>query len=344
MVAETILREGRADFIGMGRASIADPELPNKVAVNRLEDIRPCVGCLQGCIGSLHKGEAIRCLSNPEVGLERDMQIKKAPLKRRIAVVGGGPSGLEASRVAALAGHEVLLYEMGDRLGGQLNLAAVPPQKHEFARLVKYMVTQVKKAGVQVHLNETFNPSMAEGFDAVIVATGGRPHIPDIPGAENSDVLDAWTLLSGKKTSGEKVAVIGGGRMGCETALFLASQRKRVTLIEKLDRIAWDVSDRITFFLLPLLEAEKVTIRLSAEVVEILSDGVKVLLNGSVNEWLGYDSVVLATGTLAVDSLSAEIGHDFPGIAVEVIGDASAPRSALEAIAEGTWAGRSISE
>jgi 2,4-dienoyl-CoA reductase-like NADH-dependent reductase (Old Yellow Enzyme family)/thioredoxin reductase len=341
-VAETILREGRADFIGMGRASIADPELPNKVADNRLEDIRPCIGCLQGCLGSLHVGRPITCLGNPEVGLEGEMEIQKVHERKRVLVVGGGPGGLEAARVAALAGHEVVLYEKSDRLGGQLNIAAVPPQKHEICRLVKYMVAQVKKAGVNVCLQKEVIAEMVAGFDVTVVATGGQPNIPKMPGLQSSHVIDAWQLLRGEKTTGEKVAVIGGGLTGCEAAHFLSSQRKSVTIIEMLDKIAWDTTDRITFFLFPILEEEKVQIRTSTKVIEILPDGIKVQREKNIKEWRGYDSVVLATGTCSVDDLLERIKSRFREIRIIVIGDAKEPRNAMDAIAEGAWAGRSI--
>jgi 2,4-dienoyl-CoA reductase-like NADH-dependent reductase (Old Yellow Enzyme family)/thioredoxin reductase len=341
-VAEQILREERADFIGMGRASIADPDLPNKVAAGDFEGIRPCIGALAGCVAYLHMDRGITCLANPGVGLEEEMKIRKVSEKKRVLVVGGGPAGLEASRVAALAGHTVVLYERNDRLGGQLNIASVPPQKHEIARLVKYMVTQVKRANVDVHLGREISADMVNGFDAVIVATGGRPNIPKIPGIQSSHVMDAWELLRGIKTTGERVAVIGGGLMGCETAHFLASQRKKVTIIEMFDKIAWDAFDRITFFLLPILEEQKIEVRTSAKVIAILPDGVEVQVKESSEKWGGYDSIVIAMGTRSMDELLEKIKQRMPKVQVMVIGDAKEPRTALEAISEGAQAGRSL--
>ncbi|HHW44315.1 MAG TPA: FAD-dependent oxidoreductase, partial [Desulfotomaculum sp.] len=175
LIAECILAEGRADLVGMGRASIADPDLPKKLAAGLIEDIRPCVGCLQGCIGNIYFNRPITCLANPEVGREEEMVLSPAVKVKKVLVVGGGPAGLEAARVAARRGHRVILCEKNGKLGGQLNLAAVPPHKQGMAQLVKYMVTQVRKARVEVCLNTEVGLELIKRIspDMVIVATGG---------------------------------------------------------------------------------------------------------------------------------------------------------------------------
>ncbi len=342
LIAETILQEGKADFIGMGRASIADPELPNKVAAGKLQDIRPCIACLQGCIANLLVGKPITCLVNPAMGHEGEKELKKAAERKKVLVVGGGPAGLEAARVARLRGHKVTLCEKSDRTGGQLNIAAIPPYKHDISRYVKYMTNQVKKAGVEVRLNTEVDVETIDDADVVVVATGGKPIIPELPGVNNENVIDVWKILSGQQTTGRKVIIIGGGIVGCEAADFLASQGKRVTIVEIFNKVAYDIIKNIKFFLTQRLEEEKVEIKTSAKVTEILPDGVRIQTGDRIEELRGYDTIVLALGTTPVNQLSEELTGKLPGINIITIGDAKKPRKALDAVAEGWEIGRKI--
>ncbi len=340
LLAEKILRENRADFIGMGRASIADPELPNKVMAGNMDEIKPCIGCLQGCMGRLHAGKPISCVANPTVGREKEMEIRKGQKTRKILVIGGGPAGLEAATAASLCGHDVVLHEKTDRLGGQLNIAAVPPFKHEFAHLIKSMVRHAEKAGVKIIKNMQVNLNSVNGYDTVILATGGVPKIPKIPGIESKNVFTAWEILRGDVTTGENVLIIGGGMVGCETADFLASQGKKVMIVEALEEIATDLIDRIKYFLLPRLEENKVQIKTSAFVKGILPDGVLIQTGENMQELHGYSSIVLAMGTLAENRLAQEISKKYPNMNIVSIGDAKEPRNLLDAIAEGAELGR----
>ncbi|MBM3132809.1 MAG: NADH-dependent flavin oxidoreductase, partial [Chloroflexi bacterium] len=198
--AEDILGRNEADVIAMGRPLLADPELPNKAAAGRFDDIAPCTGCLVGCRGQPWMGKNITCVINPACGRERDMGITPAPKPRRVMIVGGGPGGMETARIAALRGHRVTLYEKDATLGGQLNLASVAPGKQELSKWVKYLRTQIEKAGVEVHLNTEVTPELVgkEKPDAVVIAMGGRPSVPSLPGIDSENVVTAHDVLAGK--------------------------------------------------------------------------------------------------------------------------------------------------
>jgi NADPH-dependent 2,4-dienoyl-CoA reductase/sulfur reductase-like enzyme len=210
----------------MGRALHADPELPNKAAAGRFEDIAPCVGCNIGCMGTVVQGGQATCIVNPAAGREKEMAILPAARPKRVLVAGGGPAGLEAARVAALRGHQVTLYEKERKLGGQVNLASVPPLMQELSQLIKYLAVQVRKAGAKVEVGKEVTPELVDEIkpDVVIVATGGRPMVPqNIPGIDKNPVVTAHEVLAGHKASmARKVIIVGGGMVGCETADFLA--------------------------------------------------------------------------------------------------------------------------
>ncbi len=271
-LAEQILRDGRADLIGFARSLIADPELPNKAREGRLDEITPCIACNQGCFDPIFEGQGVTCLVNARAGAEGRTQIRPASAKKKIVVIGGGPAGMECARVAALRGHHVSLYEKSERLGGQLHLAAAPPGRGEFLTFVRYLEKQLLKLGVQIQTGSEATASSVEleKPDVVVIATGAKPILPDIRGADLPHVVCAWDVLSGKADTGKEVVVIGGGAVGLETALFLAHQGtldpqtlhflmfhqaeseevlssllcrglKKVTVVEKLSRLGKDM-------------------------------------------------------------------------------------------------------
>jgi 2,4-dienoyl-CoA reductase (NADPH2) len=334
LLAEQILRQGKADMISMGRALVADPELPNKAKEGRFDDIVTCVACNQGCMDNLFEGSPITCMVNPLVGREGEIEINPVERPRRILVVGGGPAGMKAAQIAAMRGHHVTLYEKGDKLGGQLNLASVVPGREELGTIVEYLSVQLKKLGVEVRLGEKVTPSLVAKLkpDVVILATGAVPIVPNIPGIDLPHVFQAWDVLAGKNVPGKNVVVVGGGGVGCYTALYLAARNKKVTLLEMLEKTAKDIGISNRWIIRDNLEKTGVRTFTSTKVERISEKEVFAIKNGQ-RLTLPADSVVLAVGSKPNKNLAEAIREKIPEI--YEIGDCVEPRKALQAIHEG---------
>jgi 2,4-dienoyl-CoA reductase-like NADH-dependent reductase (Old Yellow Enzyme family)/thioredoxin reductase len=332
--AEEILSGGKADFVSMGRALIADPQLPIKAFEGRLEEIRPCTACNLGCNERMYLQLDISCQTNPMVGRERDFGIVSATKEKTVLVIGGGPAGLEAARVAALRGHEVSLYEKGKRLGGQLNLAAMPPGKAEYGKLVDYYEYQMKKLKVKVIYEALSKGEIVKARpDVTIIATGGKPNTGKEIAINSRSVFTAWDVLRGEKRVGEKVAIVGGGQVGCETAHLLLDQGKGITILEMLEDVATDMNARARKVLLDELIRGGAEIIKQALVTGISQSEITFERHGLKQKITDFDHVVLALGTLPERTLLEELGKvDVP---VFSIGDCVSPRKAIEAIREG---------
>ena len=339
-LAETILQEGKADLISMGRALLADPELPMKTAAGALGDIRKCTACDE-CIARLFFNENIACSVNAALGMEEEYTIRKANISKRILVVGGGPAGLEAARVSALRGHDVVLYEKSGRLGGQLNLAVVPPHKEEMKSVSTYLESQIRKLGVKVVLGEEVTPLLVKKInpDTVFIATGSVPTIPEIPGVKGKNVVTANDVLAGSASVKERVVVVGGGMIGAETAEFLAEKGKKVTILEMLGRIGIDMVPMVISLLYPRLKKLGVVGITNAKVEEIIQDGVVYEKDGK-KQTVEADSVVLAVGSKP----SVGLMNALKGKVTELhaIGNAKKPCNVLEAIHEGSQLAREV--
>jgi 2,4-dienoyl-CoA reductase-like NADH-dependent reductase (Old Yellow Enzyme family)/thioredoxin reductase len=343
LVAEQILREDKVDLIAMGRALIADPELPNKAAAGNLEDIRPCLSCGLGCGVYFMSGIGMTCTLNPSAAREEEMVITPAEKPKKVLVVGGGPGGLEAATVAAQRGHRVTLMEKSDKLGGQWRIAAVPPLKQDITAGIKYLVAQAEKAGVAIERNREVTPDTVDELkpDVVVVATGAAPLVPDIPGVENEIVATAIDVLSGEVPAGNRAVIIGGGQLGLEMADYMREREaERLVVVEQLPEAGVGLLASFARDLLSRLNEFGARIITSTKVKEIIDDGVVLTRDGEEETIHGMDSVVLALGVESVDRLSAQLESRVAE--VYVIGDAKEPRNALEAVGEGAQVGLRI--
>ncbi len=341
-LAEEALQKKKADLIAMGRALIADPELPNKIKSGRPEDIRTCLRCNDGCSSQVRMYRSLRCSVNSEVGRERAVKIHPTERAKQVCVIGGGPAGMEAARVLAERKHRVTLIEREKELGGLLRYAGVPEFKAELRSFLEYQKTQVKKLGVEVLLNREATPEFVEGLrpDAVVLAAGSRPFFPVIPGIDKSFVASAIDLLSGRFRAGERVVVAGGAAVGCEIAAYLASSGKKVTVVEMLDKLALDLEWRSRAALLQLMKSGGVELLTNCELQKIEEGKVVVVERGRSRQEVLTDSVILALGLTSNQELLNPLKEKFNEF--HVIGDCVEPRKVYEAIHEGAFVGRVI--
>jgi 2,4-dienoyl-CoA reductase (NADPH2) len=370
-VARRLIEEGFCDGVAMGRALIADPYLPEKARTGREREILHCVACGQGCFDSLFRMEAVSCLCNPRAGREAQALPVAGDKPRTVLVIGGGASGLSAALAAADAGHAVSLYERSDRLGGQLHLAGTPPGREEFVVLAEDLARQVAThKNIKVVLNRLVDEQLiaAERPESVILATGGTPVVPGIPGVDSPQVVQAWEVLSGRVRPGKRVVIIGGGAVGVETALTLAENgtlsaeaikfllihgaespedllrlaikgTHEVVLVEMLKDIGSNFGKTTRWGMLQDIKRYGVRTLVAAKVQAITPVGVRVEQAGQEEE-ISADTVILSVGTRPCNVLADYLVQQ--GIPFRSVGDASHVGMAFEAIHSGFAAGRAI--
>ena len=322
-MAARVIESGMADMVAVGRPLLADPDWGTKIAAGKACDIRRCISCNKGCTDAIQNRQFLSCVLNAENGYENTRSIQPAAQKKKIAVLGGGPAGLEAARVAALRGHDVTLFEKTTSLGGQLNIACVPPRKEEMRRAAQDLIHAVCNAGVHLCMGQTRTAEQLKdaGFDAVINAVGAHSAAPRIPGIDSVNVADAWKVLAGEQQVYGTVAVIGGGMVGCETAEYLAARGCKVSVIEMMDKIAAGESTTILPTLLENYKTYGVEQYPSHKVKEFRMDAVVCENKDGAEVTIPCDYIVLAMGARSNEFDAAAL--EAAGIPVYSIGDAA---------------------
>jgi 2,4-dienoyl-CoA reductase (NADPH2) len=343
VLADELIIDGKVDLVWMLRPLVADPELPKKAEEGKLDEIRTCIAC-NTCHDILCQGwfHETRCAVNPDAWREGVSHLEPSLRKRSVLVVGGGPAGMEAARISALIGHQVTLWEKDDKLGGLLNLAAVPPLKGEILSIPRYYIAQFKKLGVKVELNKEATPALVKQMkpDVIIIAAGSYTFFPPIQGIEKNIVVDARKVLEGTATIGDTVVVIGGGEVGIETSEFLGAQGKKVTLVEILPVIGELMVRDVIDYVIDQLLQHKVEILTSTKVEEITNDSIVISDKEKHKKTIKADNVVIATGAKP----NTKVQNALQGLAPEIYmaGDCLAPANIRIAIHQGNMIARML--
>ena len=368
--AEQIIKDGYADMVNLGRVLIADPQWPQKAYAGKVDEIRPCVGCSQGCTDEVFNGRSVFCVGNARAGFEGERQLIKTDNPKKVMVVGAGAGGLEAAVTAASCGHSVEVYEKDSDIGGQLWIAGAPPHKQEILEFIRYYRAQIHKHQIPLHLNTSVDSNIVkqQNPDYVILAEGAEPLLPQINGYDDPCVYSAWQVLKGNPVLGKSVAVIGGGSVGLETALFIAAKgtltpetlhflfayeavsperlrdlmfqgSSKVTIFEMLPKIGQDVGKSTRWILFDNLKRFRVSVKTGATVTSIRNGTVK-FKKGETEEMVQFDNVVLASGSQSVPGLSAKVKK--LGIPFATVGDGVRPGKLNEAIHGGFLAAINI--
>jgi 2-enoate reductase len=341
--AVRLIESGNADFVMFGRPLIADPYIPKKLLHGKRDEVRPCIRCNEDCIGRIiTRLTKISCSVNPIAGFEGRIDDTKAEKSRKVVVIGGGPGGMEAARSAAIAGHDVILFEKDSALGGQLKSAATPDFKSQLRELVEWYKHQMVIHNVDVRLKTEATDELPEleKADAIIVATGAVPLMPDIKGMENTvDIISAHT--EPKSLKGEEIIYCGGGLSACDSALETAMKGKKAVIVEMLDEVAIDEHFINKAALLPMLKRYGVEIRTGHKVIEITSSGVKAVTKEGKEQFIGGDTIVAAFGMKPNKVLAEKLASKYY-TKTRIIGDCQRVGKVGNAIREGFYAGRYI--
>ncbi len=341
--AESIITEGKADIVALGKGLLSDPFWVKKIEGGQPQRIRPCIGCHDGCMGRVTKGKPLSCAVNPATGRERLYRLERVERPKKVAVVGAGPAGMEAARVAALRGHRVTLWEKGKSLGGHLLEASVPGFKKDLAQLLDWFERELNTLDLEIRTGVDINADILrrENPEVTIIATGSQPIIPDVPGPLAGKIATAIDLLLGRVAVGENVLVLGGGLIGCETALWLAQQGKRVTVVEILGDLlsaGIPVQHMNRLMLLDLLKFHEVEVFTNTTILKVLDDG--TLFFNNQRRFPSPDKIITAVGLKSerelYQSLQGKISNLY------LIGDSRNPQNVMTAVWDAFEVGRMI--
>jgi NADH:flavin oxidoreductases, Old Yellow Enzyme family len=340
--AEKLIAEGKIDFAMFGRQVIADPDMPEKLRNDQREDVRPCLLCNEICVGRLYQNRVISCAINPQAAFEANYPLTPAPVKRKVAVIGGGPGGMEAARVAAIKGHTVTLYEKSERLGGQLLAAYTPSFKSRLRKFVEWQIRQLSKLGVNIVFGKEIDENSPELYEAeqIIIALGATSFCPNIPGVDHPNVIDVMEAhIHPEKITGEKIVIAGGGLSGCDSALELAMTGKKVTIVEMLPSVAANALLDNRNPLMFKLADYHVDIKTNSKIIE-MKDNAVVIKNCGVVEELMADTIITAFGMRSLNTLADKIADRYPNSSI--VGDCNKVGQVAEAVRSGFFAGWSI--
>ena len=341
LLAEEIIKTGKADLVCIGRGLLADPEMPNKAREGRLDDIRTCIAC-NTCMESIFRKGRVECLVNPTLGREKEMAFHPAKTIKKVMVVGAGPGGLNVAWVAARRGHDVHLFERGSQLGGQLILGSITHYKKELRKLIRFQIKQMERFGVECHLNEEVTPDTLKTHapDVVVLATGSVPIYPPVEGIDNPLVISIHDALNGQRRVGKRIVVVGGGPTGCEIALHLSETGYQVTIVEMLPKLGTKLESMTKKILIGKLKENHVSFKTHCKLIRVLNNGVVISEKDGGQTTLPADHVVFSIGNKPDESLFNDIKT--MGYEIHRIGDCLEPRSAKAAIYEGGVLGRAI--
>jgi 2,4-dienoyl-CoA reductase-like NADH-dependent reductase (Old Yellow Enzyme family)/thioredoxin reductase len=344
---EEALEKRQCDVIQIARPLLSDPELPKKIREGRFDDIRLCVNCAYCYENVMIKGYQVACSLNAEIGKEKKYFIKSKPVhSKHILVIGGGPGGLEAGRIAALRGHQVTLMEKEAELGGNARIASLPSGKMEIMTyFIDWLERQCRKAGVTINLNREVSAKLVKQSnpDAVIVATGATPLIPSFPGVEKPFVITAEDILNRKASARGKVIIAGGGQVGVEVADFIAENNnvESLTIIDMLPVLATDMPAMLrTYLLQVLLPKHDIKVLTSMQIYEITEEGIETLDTNGKMQTYPADTVVIALGYVPNISLVEELKGEIPEL--YMIGDCVKARNIFSAVHEAAYVARQI--
>ena len=343
--ADEIIASGKADMVVIGRGQLADPEFCNKAREGRVDDIVKCVGCNQGCYDGFVSPDMphITCLRNPALGKEAEYALAKTDKPKKILIAGGGVAGLEAAIILKRRGHNPILCEASDSLGGQFKLAGMAPRKSEMKDAAIAMGEMAKRENVDIRLSTPVTPELISTLqpDEVIIAIGSEPIKPNIPGIDLPHVTNSHDILAGNSSAGGNIVVIGGGLVGLEVAEYLAEKNNNITVVEMLDEVAKDLGYLRKICVMENMYMSGIKSITNAKCVEIKENAVVIEKDNKLEE-IPCDSVVIAAGARSRTSEALAAYCKENNIPYHIIGDAVSARRALNATAEAAQVARAI--